>query len=127
MPAICVLIGIGVGRGWRFVVDLIAARVFELHNEPGRKLIYYLGTALVSGAMFSFVPFGPAPFTDPRRYLHAGLIAGFVVFQPFVEEAAGIRRRQNGGISLLYLLGSSGLMLLALGSGYLLGSENQVP
>src|SRR5579871_2756724 len=101
MPAVCVLIGIGIGRGWRYVVDLIASRVFELHNEPGRKLIYYLATALVSGAMFSFLPFGPAAFTDPRRYLHAGLIAGFVVFKPFVEEAAGIRRRRDASISVL--------------------------
>ena len=127
MAAICVLIGILVGRGWRFVVDLVAQRVFELQNDPGRRLVYYLATALVSGATFSFLPFGPAPFTDPRRYLHAGLIAGFVVFQPFVEEAAGLRKRHQGGIPLLYLLGSSGLMLLALGGGYLLGSQNQMP
>jgi fluoride ion exporter CrcB/FEX len=127
MAAVYVLIGIAIGRGWRFVVDQIAERVFELHNEPGRKLVYYLATALVSGATFSFLPFGPAPFTDPRRYLHAGLIAGFVVFQPFVEEAAGLRKRRHDGVPLLYLLGSSGLMLLALGGGYLLGSQNQMP
>lgn len=127
MPAICALIGIVIGRGWRFVVDLIAERVFALHDAPGRRLVYYLATALVSGTMFSFLPFGPAPFTDPRRYLHAGLIAGFVIFQPFVEEAAGLRKRHQGLVSLLYLLGSTGLMLLALGGGYLLGSQDQMP
>lgn len=122
MAAIYVLIGIGIGRGWRWIVDLIPLRQRALGDEPNRRLVYYLALAMVSGMIFSLLPFGPAPSSLPRSEFHAGLIVGFIAFWPFAE--APDRRRER---AILQRLGSSILMLVVLTGGYLLGSDGRLP
>ncbi|MGB8365228.1 MAG: hypothetical protein WCE20_11970 [Rhizomicrobium sp.] len=126
MTAISVLIGIVIGRAWRWVLDVFARDQLRIDNKPLPQLAFYAGTALVTGALFGFSPFGTTLFSEDRRFFHAGSIGGFVVFRPFAEGAGVLSRECRGALAMLYLLGSSLLMLLALGGGYLLGSQAQV-
>jgi CrcB protein len=114
-----VFAGAGIGGALRHGVNLAAARLFGLGFPFGTLIVNILGS-FAMGLLAGYFAFRTGIPQHLRLFLTTGVLGGFTTFSAFSLDALTLWERGQVGVTLVYVLASVVVSLLAVAAGFFL-------
>ena len=120
MTVLLVGLGGGTGAAARYLVDLLATRMFGLAFPVGTMAVNVIGSFLMGVLVVWLAKRGEA--SDAMRLmLGTGFLGGFTTFSTFSLNAVTLWEREAYSLATLYVAGSVVLGVAALLAGLAIG------
>lgn len=122
MDFLLVMIGGGLGSGFRHVTNLVAARLLGTAFPYGTLTVNIVGSALIG--LLSGIFATHAEWSHPLYlFLTAGFLGGYTTFSAFSLDIALLHERGANGLAALYvalsvIAGIAGLFAAMLAAHY---------